>query len=93
MYADYATDCAPEWRCKPDMLGHAVGELTRERIGSQKLVAAKIGYSCTFLSLLLSGKKPISCRQLNRILDACQVTDEERVALNSWGAREAGWRF
>lgn len=90
--ANYTSDCA-EWRAKPDLLGHAVGELTRERIGNQIRAAAKIGYSPQFLSLLLSGKKTMSYRQLNRILDACQATSEERTSLNAWGAREAGWRF
>ena len=90
--ANYTSDCA-EWRSKPDMLGHAVGELTRERIGSQVQAAAKIGYSPQFLSMLLSGKKVMSCRQLNRILDACNANDDERARFNAWGAREAGWRF
>ncbi len=82
-----------EWRTKPDTLAHALGELTRERVGNQKAVAQKIGCSIAFVSALLSGRKALTAPQVNRILDACGASDEERSALNAWGAREHGWRF
>lgn len=76
-----------------DRLCHALGNLTRERIGAQKDVAKALGVSVAYVSALLAGKKSITAGQLNRILDACGSSDEERFALNAWGARESGWRL
>jgi transcriptional regulator with XRE-family HTH domain len=74
-------------------LSQAVAELTREKIGAQKDVAAKIGVSVAYVSALFSGRKSLTAAQLNRLLDACNADPEQREAFNAWGAREAGWRF
>ncbi len=69
----------------------AVKVLCRERLGLQK--TAETGYGISYVSRLLKGTKLYTLGQLNRLLDACNATDEERKRLNEWGARETGWRL
>jgi hypothetical protein len=71
----------------------AVKVLCRERLGLQKTLAAETGYGISYVSRLLKGTKLYTPGQFNRLLDACNATDEERRRLNEWGAREAGWRL
>lgn len=80
-------------RSGPDSLAHAVSELVRERVGEQQQLAWLMRVSPKAISAIFCGVVHLTPLQLNRILDHCRATDEERSALNAWGAREKGWRI
>jgi hypothetical protein len=78
---------------RPDSLAHGLAQFSRERIGQQKDVAGRCGWHVQAVSRMFLGIDKLTPAKVNRILDACEATDEERAIFNQWGAREAGWRF
>lgn len=93
-------DAVPDYRAdtvrnpiRPLTFLQAVGQLTRDRVGMQKDVATRMGCTTQYISALLTGKVGFTPEQMNKLLDACAATQEERTAFNRWGAIESGWEI
>jgi hypothetical protein len=82
-----------KWRQQGDTLARALGQFTVERLGGHKVLAADTGWSQQKVSALFMGLELLTAAKVNRILDACGASEDERATFNAWGAREAGWRF
>lgn len=76
-------------------LAYALREFTRQRFGdtAQHDVAEAMRVTQQYVSMIFSGRKPLTVRQVNRVLDVCKADADTRKRFNQFGAREAGWKL
>lgn len=69
------------------------GEYIRQFVPVQTELAKRVGWSNTYVSDLLGGKRLITAEKANKIADALQLNKRDRHTLHRLGALAEGWEI